>query len=347
MDKTTMKCVVKTAPGPGNLELWEKPIPVPGAGEVLIQVRLAAICGTDVHIKEWAPFAEARVTPPTTIGHEFCGDIIAVGEGVDPARIGQRVSGESHVACHSCAMCLDGKENLCLQTRGIGVHFDGCFAEYVTIPAEVAYPVDPNVSDENNAILEPLGTAVLAATKVAAAGKTVAITGCGPIGLMSAAIFKKMGAKKVICVELNEYRAEAAKKMGADIVLNPKNVPDMVTVMKEICDGLGPDIVIECSGNGTVIKQATEFVRAGGEIVPVALPNKDVSFNFTETFYRGVNMYGISGREMFHTWKVMTGMLSGGLDVSGCISHVLPLENFAEAFELLESGKALKVLLRP
>ncbi len=341
-----MKCVVKTAPGPGNLELWEKPVPSPGPGEVLIKVRLAAICGTDLHIKEWVPFAQARVTPPTTIGHEFCGDIIAVGEGVSPSRIGQRVSGESHICCHSCAMCLDGKENLCLNTKGVGIHFDGCFAEYLTMPAEAAYPVDPNVSDENNAILEPLGTAVLAATKVAPAGKTVAIAGCGPMGVMSAAIFKKMGAKSVICIELNEYRAQAALKAGADKVVDPTTC-DIVKTMRELCDGLGPDIVIECSGNVNAIRQATEYVRAGGEIVPVALPSKDVTFNFTDTFYRGVNIYGVSGRELYHTWKVMTGMLSAGLDVSDCITHTLPLEQFEEAFALVESGKALKVLLRP
>ena len=341
-----MKCIVKAAPGPGNLELWDKPIPTPGPGEVLAKVRVAAICGTDLHIKHWAPFAEARVTPPTTIGHEFCGDIIAVGEGVDPARIGQVISAESHIVCHTCAMCQDNQQNLCLNTKGVGVHTDGCFAEYVTLPAENAVVCNPEVSDVNNALLEPLGTVVLAATKVAPAGKIVAIPGCGPMGLMAVAVFKKMGARKVICAEVNAYRAEAARKMGADMVLNPAEC-DIVEAMRTQCDGLGPDLVIECSGNVAGIQAATRYIRPGGEWVQVALPDKEVPVNFTDLFYRGVHMYGVSGRELFHTWKVMTGLLEAGMDVSGCVSHVLPLEEYAKAFELLESGKALKVLLRP
>lgn len=342
----TMKCVVKTAPGPGNLALWEKPIPTPGPGEVLAKVRLAAICGTDIHIKHWVEFAQQRMTPPTTIGHEFCGDIVAVGEGVDPARIGQLVSAESHMICHQCAMCLDGKEQLCLHTRGVGVHNDGCFAEYVALPAENAIVCNPAVSDENNAILEPLGTVVQAATKVAAAGKTVAVTGCGPMGLMAVAVFKKMGARQVICAEINAMRAEAGRKMGADQILDPTQC-DVVEAMRAQCDGLGPDLVIECSGSVAAIQAATRYIRAGGEWVQVALPSHEVPVNFTDLFYRGVSMHGVSGREMFHTWKVMTGLLDAGLDVSGCISHVLPMEDFQRGFELMESGEGLKVLLRP
>ncbi len=345
MDKT-MKCVVKSMPGPGNLELREKPVPTPGPGEVLAKVRVAAICGTDLHIKHWADFAAQRMTPPTTIGHEFCGDIIAVGEGVDPTRVGQVISAESHIICHTCAMCQDNRQSLCLNTRGVGVHIDGCFAEYVVLPAENAVVCNPNVSDVNNALLEPLGTVVQAATKVAAAGKIVAIPGCGPMGLMAVAVFKKMGARKVICAEVNDYRAEAARKMGADLVLNPAEC-DIVEAMRAACDGLGPDIVIECSGNVAGIQSAARYIRPSGEWVQVALPDREVPVNFTDLFYRGINMYGVSGREMFHTWKVMTGMLEAGMDVSGCVSHVLPMEEFAQAFELLESGKALKVLLRP
>lgn len=341
-----MKCVVKTKAGPGGLELQHKPIPVPKEGEVLVKVHLAAICGTDIHIKEWEDFAASRMSPPVVIGHEFCGEIIEAGQGVSEKRIGQLVSAESHIACHTCPLCLDGKENLCINTKGIGVHIDGCFAEYVAIPSENAYVCNPAVSKENNALLEPLGVAVHAATKIAMGGKTVAITGCGPLGLMAVAVARKLGAGKIICVEINSYRKEAAYKMGADMVLDPTE-SNIVEDMRNACGGLGPDAVLEFSGNVEGIRAASKYVRPGGEIVVVGLPNREVPLNFTEIFYRGINFYGISGREMYHTWKVMTGLLNAGMDVSQCVSHILPIEEFHKAFELLEKGEALKILLRP
>jgi len=342
----TMKCIVKAAAGPGNLELQTKAIPTPKAGEVLAKVHLAAICGTDIHIKNWAPFAQQRMNPPSIIGHEFVGEVVEVGQGVDPSMIGKLISAETHGACHKCAMCLDGKPHLCLNTRAFGVHYDGCFAEYVAVPAENAMICNPNVAEQNNAILEPLGTVVQAATKVAAAGKNVAITGCGPMGLMAVAVLKKMGARKVLCAEVNAYRAEAAMKMGADRVLNPMEC-DIIAEMRKECADVGPDIVIECSGSAAAIQAATSYVCPGGEMVQVALPSREIPIDFTNVFYRGINMYGVSGREMYHTWKVMFGMLDAGLDCSGCISHVLPMEEFEKGFDLMESGKGLKVLLRP
>ena len=341
-----MKCIVKTAPGPGNLELQEKESPVPGEGELLIKVKYAAICGTDIHIKQWAPFAEARIKPPVTIGHEFVGTVVDVGDKVDESWKGRRVSADSHVPCGKCPMCRDNKQNLCLITNGIGITFDGCFAEYLTIPEAVAYPVDDAIPDKAAAIREPLGTAVYAATLVNVAGKSVGIQGAGPIGLMAVAVFKKAGASKVVSVEINEGRAKAAENVGADRVINPIEV-DIVREIKNEFEGLGPDIVIECSGNPGAIRNATEYVRPGGDIIPIALPSKDVTFNFTETFYKGVNMHGISGRQIFHTWKVMNGLLKSGMDVSGCISHVYKLDDFEEAFEMMESGKSLKVLFEP
>jgi len=342
----TMKCIVKTNAGPGNLEMWEKPVPVPGPGEVLIKVHLAAICGTDIHIKDWEEFAANRIIPPIIIGHEFCGEIVAVGHGVSEERVGQLVSAESHIACHRCSLCLDGKENLCLNTKAIGVHIDGCFAEYIKIPSENAYVCNPAISEEINAILEPLGVAVHAATKVSIGGKIIAVTGCGPIGLMATMVAKRLGASKVICVEPNSYRAAVAYKMGADVVLNPKEC-NIVDEMRYECEGIGPDVVLEFSGNIEGIQAATKYIRAGGEIVVGGLPNHEVPINFTETFYRGVNLYGLSGREMYHTWKVMNGLLNSGMDVSDCVSHILPMEEYNKAFELLESGQALKILLRP
>lgn len=340
-----MKCVVKTCAAPGCLELQEKPVPAPGNGEVLVKVRLAAICGSDINILEWTNFMAKRVSAPVTIGHEFVGEIVEIGEGVDGNRLGEMVSGESHVACYRCPVCLDGKLNLCLNTKAIGVHFDGCFAEYVAIPSVNAV-VCPPASEIDCALMEPLGVAVNAATKCQVGGKAVAIIGCGPIGLMAVAVVKRMGASNVICIEPNEFRAKAAYDFGADRVLDPVR-EDIVQEVYRLSHNLGVDIALEFSGNVQAIQTATRYLRAGGEMVCAGLPSREVPIDFAEVFYRGINLYGISGREMYHTWKVMKGLLEAGLEVSPCVSHVLPLEKFAEGFELIASGQALKVLLRP
>lgn len=341
-----MKCVVKTIPSSDHLELWEKPIPNPGPGEVLIKVKLAAICGTDVHIKDWEPFAMARMTPPVTIGHEFCGEITAVGEGVDPAKIGKLVSAESHVICGQCVMCKSGLANVCLNTTCIGIHFDGAFAEYVVIPVENAILCNPDLPIEVNALLEPLGIAVHAASKVEIAGKTVAIVGCGPIGLMAVAVAKKMGAGRIVAVETNGYRANTALKMGADITVNPLEENTVESVKRET-DGLGPEIILEFSGSKLAIIEETKYIRKGGSIIVAGLPSEEINLDFEQIFYSGVNMYGISGRELHRTWNIMLGLLNAGLDIRECISNVLPLEDFNKGFDLIKSGKALKVLLKP
>ncbi|MEA4815385.1 MAG: L-threonine 3-dehydrogenase [Lachnospiraceae bacterium] len=340
-----MKCLVKTAKGKGNLAIMERDIPTPKAGEVLVKVEYTAICGTDVHINDWEEWASSRITPPVIMGHEFCGKIVAVGEGVSESRIGELVSAESHFACHKCPLCLDEKENLCINTRGIGVHFDGCFAEYVAFAAENAFVCNPKISPKNNAMLEPLGVAVHAATKVEISGNIVVVLGCGPIGLMATSVVKMMGARKVICVEPNAYRAETAAKMGADIILNPME-GDIVEMVRKESDGIGPDVVLEFSGNVGAIQSATKYIRSGGGMVIGGLPSREVPVDFSSVFYRGVTMYGISGREMYHTWKIMAGLLEAGLDVSECVSHVMPLEDYEKAFELLAQGKALKILFK-
>jgi threonine 3-dehydrogenase len=342
----TMKCVVKTKPGPNNLELCERPIPQPGPGEVLIKVQLAAICGTDVHIKDWDPFAAARLNPPVIIGHEFCGEIVEIGIGVDSTRIGKLVSAESHVVCGHCAMCKAGLANVCLNTTCIGLHFDGAFAEYVVIPDENAIVCDPNLPEEVNAILEPLGVAVHAASKCELAGKTVAVVGCGPIGLMAVAVARKMGAGKIIAVETNEYRLDTAIKMGASVAVNPLK-EDTIKSVRNATDGLGPEVILEFSGSKHAIIDETKYIRKGGSIVVAGLPSGEIGLNFEDIFYSGVNMYGISGRELYRTWNIMQGLLDAGLDVKECISDVLPLEDFEKGFELIKSGKALKVLLKP
>lgn len=343
--KKTMMCVVKTKPGPGYLELQRKPIPTPGPDEVLIKVNLAAICGTDVHIKDWEPFAEARINPPVTIGHEFCGEIVEVGKKVDPARIGLLVSAESHVVCGYCTACTTGLANICYNTTCIGIHFDGAFSEYVVIPDENAITCDPTIPIETNALLEPLGIAVHAATKVPIAGKNVAIVGCGPIGLMAVPVAKKLGAEKVIAIETNDYRLETALKMGADIGVNPLK-ENTIESVKSATDCLGPEVILEFSGNQFAITEETKYIRKGGDIVVVGLPADEIRLNFEEIFYNAVNLHGIAGRELPRTWDIMFELLDDGLDISECISDTLPLEEFEKGFDLIQSGKSLKVLLK-
>ena len=340
-----MKSIIKAKGEVDSLELVEKDIPIPGKNDVLIKVELAAICGTDVHIKEWNEFAQLRMKPPVVLGHELCGEIVGVGDEVDASRIGELVSAESHIACNKCSLCLDGKHNVCINTKGIGLHIDGCFAEYIVIPSGNAIKVSNKIPRETIAVLEPLGVAVHACTLTPVSGKSVAIVGCGPIGLMAVKVAKTMGAKKIICVELNEYRMQTAVKMGADEVINPVK-EDVVARMKEICDGLGPEVVLEFSGSVPGITSATKYIRAGGNIVAAGLPSVEVSVNFTEVFYRGVNILGISGREMYRTWNVMLGLLEAGMDVQDSISHILPLEEFEKGFDLIKSGEALKVILK-
>lgn len=342
----TMKCVVKTKPEPGNLELCERPIPKPGPGEILIKVRLAAICGTDVHIKEWDSFAAARLSPPVTIGHEFCGEIVEIGQGVDPSRIGKLVSAESHVVCGHCDLCKDGLAHVCINTTCIGLHFDGAFAEYVVIPDQNAIDCNPKIPEEVNALLEPLGIAVHAASKVEIAGKSVAVVGCGPIGLMAVAVAKKMGASKVIAVETNDYRADTAIKMGADIAINPLR-EDTTKSIRNATKSIGPEVILEFSGSKQAIMEETEYIRKGGAIVVVGLPSGEIGLDFEKIFYSGVSMYGISGRELYRTWNIMFGLLDAGLEITECISDILPLEDFEKGFDLIQSGKALKVLLKP
>lgn len=341
-----MKCIVKTKAGPGNLELCTRPVPKPGPRDMLVKVLATAICGTDVHIQEWNDFIQRRMVPPLIIGHEFAGEVVEVGNLVSNVKVGDIVSAETHIVCNACEMCHTGNAHVCYNTRSISLYRDGCFAEYIAMPAENAFVCDPSVPIETLSILEPFGAAVHGVMEFPVTAKTVAIVGCGPIGVMAAAVAKKAGAAKVIAVEPNAMRAEMAVAMGADAVVNPL-AEDPVQAVRALTGGYGVDNVVELSGSIPAIKAAIAYCKPEAKIAAVGLPSHPIDFNFAEFVYRGLTLKGIAGRRMYQTWEQMRGLLASGLDISPVVTHVLPMEAFEEGLRMMRQGECGKVVLKP
>ncbi len=344
--KGTMKCVVKTKAEPGALELWEKPIPQPAANEVLVKVRAAAICGTDVHIRAWNEWSQKRMHPPVTIGHEFCGEVVELGKDVKGIQIGDIVSAESHIPCNVCSDCRRGNRHVCQHTGLMGVTRDGGFAEYVTVPAEIVYVAPKDVSYKTLAILEPFGQAVHAVMDYPVCGKTIAIVGCGPIGIMCVMVAKRMGVAKIIAVELNPTRGQLALENGADVLVNPSEC-DPVEKIMELTGGVGVDIAIEMSGSVIAEEQATRYIRPEGKFVVAGLPSQPFTFDLSEFAYKGISLQGAAARLLFETWEQTDSLLKQGLRLDSIVTHELPLEQFNEAIDLMEQGKCGKCLLIP
>lgn len=345
--KGTMHCVVKTAAGPGNLEYTTRPIPQPGPEEILVHVKAAAICGTDVHIKLWNEWAERRMSPPVIIGHEFSGEVVEVGSAVRNIRVGSRVSSESHIPCNICELCREGHRHVCPNTSIIGVHQDGAFAEYITIPEEIAFVYqDERLSWEQLALMEPFGVVVHGMMEYPLTGETVALIGAGPLGSMGILLARHAGAAKVIVLEPNRERAEFARRLGADIVIDP-SAEDPETAVKALTDGLGVHEAVDFSGSIAGLSAAVNYVRPEGRLVCVAIPSKPFTFNLAEFSYRGCVLKGIAGRKMYESWEQMRGLLSGGIDLTSIVSHTLPLSEFARGLELMEQGKSCKCILIP
>lgn len=341
-----MKCIVKTKAGPGNLELCMRPVPEPGPQDMLVKVLATAICGTDVHIQEWNDFIERRLKPPLIIGHEFAGEVIAVGELVTNVKAGDIVSAETHIVCNSCELCHNGNAHVCYNTRSISLYRDGCFAEYIAMPAENAFVCDPAVPIEVLSILEPFGAAVHGVMEFPVTAKSVAIVGCGPIGAMAVAVAKKAGAAKAIAVEPNKMRREMARKMGADAIVNPR-AEDPVEAVRALTNGRGVDNVVELSGSIPAIKAAIEYCKPEAKIAAVGLPSHPIEFNFAEFVYRGLTLKGIAGRRMYQTWEQMRGLLASGVDIAPVVTHVLPMEEYEEGLRLMRAGECGKVVLKP
>jgi threonine 3-dehydrogenase len=349
---TTMRALRKTAAAPGA-ELVEIPTPEPGPGEVLLRVQAASICGTDVHIFRWDPWAQSRITAtPMTFGHEVAGTIEAVGPESHHLRPGTFVSAEGHVFCGFCPPCRSGRMHICERLRILGVDFDGGFAEFVTIPERNAWEVDPRIPPDVASIHDPFGNAVhtafIAGGAAEIATAAVAVIGCGPIGLFALGIARAAGARLVIGVEPNDYRQELAKKMGADLVVDPSR-EDVVAAVRAATDGHGAEVVLEMSGVPKAIDQGTRMLAIGGRMSLLGLPNEPVALDLTDqVIFKEARLFGVTGREIFRTWQQTTTLLATGMvDVSPVITHRFPLERFEEAFEVTASGRSGKVILLP
>ena len=337
-----MKALTKKCAGPG-LALADVPDPAPRDDEVLIRVRRAGVCGTDVHIYEWDDWARQRVKPPLVVGHEFAGDVVRVGSLVTDVRVGDRVTAEGHIVDGRCLLCRTGNAHVCPHTKIIGVDRDGCFAEFIVMPATNVWHLDDRISYDVGGIHDPMGNAFHTALTADIPGAYVLITGCGPIGIFAAAICKAAGAARVIASNVNDRRLALAATMGADEVVQPDRVEEAV---RRATDGLGVDVVLEMSGVPAAIHQALALVRVGGRVQMLGIPTAPVEIDFaTEVIFKGLTLYGVVGRRMYDTWIQMTRFLrSGAFDPTPVITHRFPLDAVDEAMRVIRSGEAGKVI---
>jgi len=343
-----MNAIVKRFPGPGAH--WSQvPVPLPGPGEVLVRVLAAAICGTDVHIYEWNQWAAQAVKRlPQVMGHEFSGEVVAVGEGVRLVQEGDLVAGETHEPCGQCYQCLNGQQHICANMRLFGVDCDGCFASYAVLPEICARPIPPEISPEFGAIMEPLGTSVRAAMEAGSTGAKVLVAGAGPIGLGCVSALRAFGAAEVMVTDISRYRLAIASKLAADFCLNPA-VDDVEAEVLKLTKGVGVDAFIDASGNVDAISMGLRLLRKGGNAVLVGLPSGSLSLEAgRDIIFKEAKIQGIHGREMFKTWTVMENLMKKRLlELQPIVTHRLPMSSFKEGFTLLKEGKASKIILLP
>jgi threonine 3-dehydrogenase len=343
----SMLAVVKPKAAPGA-EIREVKVPGFGRNDVLVKVKVASICGTDLHIYEWDRWAQGRIHPPLIPGHEFCGEVVAFGDEVTTVKEGDFVSAEMHVACGKCLQCRTGEAHICQNVKIIGVDADGAFAEYVVIPESNIWKLDPAIPKEYASILDPLGNAVHTVLAGEIAARTVAITGCGPIGLFAIAVARAVGASQVFAIEVNEHRRKIASEMKADVIIDPSK-EDARAIISERTDGAGVDVVLEMAGHPDAIRTAFDVVRRGGRISLLGLTSKPISLNFSEDIiFKGITIQGINGRRMYQTWYQMTALLKAGkLDLHPVITDRIAMKDFSTAMERLKAGQASKILIYP
>ena len=338
-----MDAIVKPVAGPG-LELRRVPVPVPGPGEVLIKVHKTAICGTDVHIYNWDPWAVEHIKPPMTIGHEYVGEIVELGENVKTWKIGQMVSGEGHIVCGRCRNCLAGNGHLCKDTVGVGVNRDGAFAQFLVIPQENVRPCEPGVPLEMYSIFDPFGNAVHTALSFDLTGEDVLITGAGPIGIMAAAVCKHVGARRVVITDINDTRLELAKKLGIQHTVNTAK-EDLSAIMESLNIREGFDVGLEMSGSEIAMNTMIDHMIHGGRIALLGLLKSDAKIDWSKVIFNGLTIKGIYGRQMHETWYKMSAMLQSGLDIAPIITHRMDVRDYEEGFAAMNSGKSGKVIL--
>lgn len=338
-----MKAIVKRDNAPG---LWMEEVPIPtiGCDEVLIKTKKNAICGTDVHIYKWDAWARKTIPTPMVVGHEFMGEIVELGQNVKHLKIGDRVCGEGHITCDVCPNCLKGKKHLCVNTIGLGVHRHGSFAQYFSLPAANVFVLPPTISDDLAAIFDPFGNAVHTALSFDLVGEDVLITGAGPIGLMSIAIAKKAGARHVVITDVNEYRLNLAKKMGATAAVNISTT-NLNDVMQSLHMQHGFTVGLEMSGHPNGLNTLLEMLRHGGNIGLLGILPPNTVIDWNHVIFKMLLLKGIYGREIFSSWYKMVHMLESGLDLTPVITHKFPIDEFEKGFEVMISGQSGKVIL--
>jgi threonine 3-dehydrogenase len=338
-----MKALVKSNPERG---LWLEEIPVPeiGINDVLIRVRYTGICGTDLHIYEWDDWAKATIPVPMAIGHEFCGEIVAVGSNVNDFHPGEIVSGEGHVVCGRCRNCLAGRRHLCAHTQGVGVNRPGAFAEFIALPMSNIWRHHSNVNQEVAAIFDPFGNAVHTALSFPVLGEDVLITGAGPIGIMAAAVVRHAAARHVVITDVNEARLELARKMGVTLAVNPVKTT-LAEVQKQLGMQEGFDVGLEMSGNPTAFRDMIGNMSHGGKIAMLGIPAKEMTMEWKTVIFNMLTIKGIYGREMYETWYQMTVMLESGLDITPVITHRYRFDEYEKGFDAMRAGGSGKVIL--
>jgi threonine 3-dehydrogenase len=337
-----VRALVKQSAGPG-FSLAEVPEPRVRDDEVLIRVRRAGLCGTDVHIYEWDAWASARCRPPFVVGHEFAGDVVEVGALVETVKVGDRVTAEGHIVDGMCLLCRTGNAHVCPHTKIIGVDRDGCFADLIAMPASNIWHLDASISYDIGGIHDPMGNAFHTALTADIPGATVLVTGCGPIGVFAVGICRAAGASHIIASDVNDRRLDLARQMGAHQALHPDEVADAVRAATE---GYGVDVVLEMSGVPSAVRQALDLVRVGGRVQMLGIPAKPIEIDFaSEVIFKGITIYGVVGRRMYDTWHQMTRFLrSGEFDPTPVITHRFPLEAYDDAIHAIKGGEAGKVI---
>jgi threonine 3-dehydrogenase len=338
-----MKALVKSRPEPG---LWLEEVPTPeiGINDVLIRVLRASICGTDLHILKWDAWASKTIPVPMVVGHEFVGEVAMVGSNVADFFPGQLVGAEGHVVCGRCRNCLAGRRHLCAHSKGVGVHRPGCFAEYISVPMSNVWVHNPDIDLDIACIFDPFGNAVHTALAFPVLGEDVLITGAGPIGLMAAAVVRHAGARFVVETDVNPWRLELARTMGVTMAVNP-----LETELKDVQNRLGMkegfDVGLEMSGNGSAFRDMLANMAHGGRIVLLGLPAEEIAIDWNTVIFNMITLKGIYGREMYETWYKMTVMLQSGLNIKPVITHRFPYTQFQQAFDVMLSGQAGKVIM--
>ncbi|HEX5579342.1 MAG TPA: L-threonine 3-dehydrogenase [Candidatus Limnocylindria bacterium] len=342
----TMRALAKTRPAPGA-ELIERPVPSPGAGEVLLRIEAASICGTDAHLYHWDPWAAEILKPPIILGHELAGRVVGTGDGVSRVREGDLVGVESHIVDWTCPQCRSDQAHLCRNLKVIGAHVDGGFAEFAVIPEANAIEsngLDPAVV----ALQEPMGNAVHAAFAEPIEGRTVAVTGCGPIGLCAVAVAKAAGAAWVVATDVEPYRLEMARRMGADLALDGREADLVAREVMEATGGDGVEVVLEMSGAQPALDTALAIVTRGGRISLLGIFSRPPTVDLSDlVIQKGIRLYGIYGRRLYDTWERTQALLRGGLDVTPVITHRFSLAEWEQGFALIDSRHAGKVVLVP